>query len=248
MGNSVQTLILVVAMAFISGSSSAWAGMDWLKKMVNPSGSDLTDPKQTSLNETTIASGLKEALRVGIDKTIALTGRTDGFFGNPAIKINMPKQLQIMDKSLRMAGFGPQVDEFVLSMNRAAEKATPLVKDTFINAISGMTIEDAQGILKGGNTSATEYFKRMTSQPLQKLITPVVNQKLTELNVVRLYNELLGKYQTLPFASRFPPPSINDYVVNKSLDGIFHVLGQQEQAIRQDPAARVTDLLKQVFK
>jgi hypothetical protein len=233
----------------MAGSYSAWAGMNWLKNVISPlTNSNAGNLKQKALNDAKIASGLREALLVGIDKTIALTGKADGFFGNQAIKINLPQQLQLMDKALRMAGYGPKVDEFVLSMNRAAEKAAPLVRGTFINAIMGMTFDDAQGIRKGGNTAATEYFKGKTRQPLQKLFMPVVNQKLTELDVIRRYNDLLGTYQTLPFASKFPAPSINEYVVSKSLDGIFYTLGQQEQAIRQDPAARVTDLLRQVFK
>ena len=120
--------------------------------------------------------------------------------------------------------------------------------ESLVNAVTGMTFEDAQGILKGGDTAATVYFKGKTGRQLQKQFMPVVNQKLVELNVIRRYNDLLEKYKALPFASRFPAPSVNDYVVNKSLDGIFYVLGQQETAIRQDPAARVTDLLKQVFK
>ncbi|MBF0479654.1 MAG: DUF4197 domain-containing protein [Candidatus Omnitrophica bacterium] len=241
-------MITVIIMLTV-GSYQAWAGSDWFKNVLSPlTNNNTVNLKQTSLNNTTIASGLRDALRVGIDKTIALTGQTDGFFKNQAIKISMPQQLQIMDKALRAVGYGPKVDEFVLSMNRAAETASPVARDIFINSIMGITFDDAQHILNGGNTAATEYFKGKTAQQLQGLFQPVVNQKLNEFEVTRRYNILIEKYKTLPFASKFPAPSINDYVVRKALDGIFYVLGQQEQAIRQDPAARVTDILKQVFK
>ena len=248
MSRLLKMVIIIELAICVAGLPPAWAGIDWLKKAVNPINNNFLNLRQTGLNDNTIAAGLKEALRVGIDKTIAFTGRSDGFFTNPEIKITMPERMRLVEKALRAAGSGPKVDEFVLSMNRAAEKAVPLARDIFGNAIMGINFDDAQRILKGGDTAATEYFRGKTGAQLRELFMPVVNQKLGELGVVRRYNDLLEQYQKLPFAGKFPAPDINDYVVRESLDGIFLVLGQQEQLIRADPAARVTDLLREVFK
>ena len=240
------TTFVIISGVGIKPSS---AGMDWLKKQIGSTlNAETKNLSTTKFSETKIASGLKEALKVGVDKAIELAGKMDGFNKNPDIKINMPEKLSLADKALRAAGFGPKLDEFVLSMNRAAEKAAPLAKETFVNSIMDMNIEDAQKILKGGGTSATEYFKGKTRQKLTELVQPVISQKLSELDVVHKYNDIIGQYKSLPFSSKFPAPDINDYVVNKALDGIFHLIGQQEALIRQDPTARVTGLLKEVFQ
>lgn len=234
----------------LASSTHSWAGTqwDWLKEKAHTikraDGQSLGD---LSLSDTKIADGIKEALKVGIDKAIALTSKTDGYYGNKEIKITVPEKLQLMDRGLRAVGFGPKMDEFVLSMNRAAEKASPLARDIFINAIVGMSFNDVQGLLKGGDTAATEYFKQKTRPQLAKAYSAVVSQKLNEFDVTRKYNEMVGKYKTLPMTSKFQAPDINDYVINKSLDGLFLVLGQQETQIRQNPSARVSSLLKEVF-
>ena len=198
------------------------------------------------LSDATIASGLKEALQVGTQNAISLTGRPDGYFQNAAIKILMPSQLQPIEKGLRAVGYGPQLDELVLSMNRAAERAAPAAKPIFLEAITAMSFDDARKIVTGSPTAATEYFKGKTSAQLTAAFQPVVAQTMREVGVTRQYQELMGRAQAIPFL-KSAPFDLDGYVVGKSLDGLFYVLGQEEQKIRTNPAARATDLLKQVF-
>jgi hypothetical protein len=202
--------------------------------------------KQSGLTEGKIASGLKEALEVGTENTVKSTGRKDGYFANPAIKILLPQKLKTMEQALRLMGKGPQLDDFVLSMNRAAEQAAPLAKPIFLDAVKQMTFDDARKILKGGDTAATDYFKEKTSAQLAEAFTPVVEKEMDEVGVVRRYNNLTGGMTALPFG-KSAPFDINRYVVSKSLDGLFYVLGQEEKKIRTIPAAQITPLLKQVF-
>lgn len=200
----------------------------------------------SGLSETKIASGLKEALRIGTENAVHLTGRLDGYFLNQAIKILMPEKLRTMEKTLRAVGFGPQLDEFVLSMNRAAERAAPAAKQIFWNAITQMTFEDARKILSGHETAATEYFKTKTTDQLTIAFKPIVDQAMNEVGVTRQYKELTGKFQTIPFV-KSETFDLDQYVVGKALDGLFYMVGEEEKKIRTNPAARVTDLLKEVF-
>ena len=205
-----------------------------------------TVEQQGGLSDVKIGSGLKEALKVGAENTVNLTGKTDGYFLNQAIKILMPEKLQTLEKGLKMVGYGPQIEEFVLSMNRAAEQAAPYAKQIFWDAIGEMSFEDARKILTGNDTAATQYFKDKTTGKLTTAFQPVVEKSMNEVGVTRQYNELLGRYQTIPFV-KSETLDINRYVVSKALDGLFHVLGEEERKIRTNPAARVTDLLKEVF-
>ncbi|MFQ5792898.1 MAG: DUF4197 domain-containing protein, partial [Acidobacteriota bacterium] len=172
--------------------------------------------------------------------------RPGGYFRNQAIKILMPEQLQTLEQGLRVVGYGPQVDEFVLSMNRAAERAAPAAKRIFWDAIGEMTFDDARKILDGGDTAATDYFKAKTSDELAAAFRPVVDQTMNEVGVTRQYKELVGRYEAIPFVKRVTF-DVDEYVVTKALDGLFYVVGEEERKIRTDPAARVTDLLKEVF-
>ncbi len=202
----------------------------------------------TPLSQTKVADGLKEALKVGIDNAVKLTGRADGFLKNQDIKIAMPQNLAALDKGLRMIGFSKQLDDFTVSMNRAAEAAAPGARDIFISTIAGMSINDAMGIFNGGSTAATNYLKSKSSAQLREAFTPMVAKTLGKYAVTQKYDALVTKYRTLPFAGKFPVPDVTSYVLDKTLEGLFTVLGQQEAKIRTDPAARVTALLKEVFK
>jgi hypothetical protein len=202
--------------------------------------------QQGGLSDVKIGSGLKEALKVGTENAVNVTGKTDGYFLNQAIKILMPQKLQTLEKGLRMVGYGSQIDEFVLSMNRAAEQAAPHAKQIFWDAIGEMTFEDARKILSGNETAATQYFKEKTTGKLTATFQPVVETSMNEVGVTRQYNELVGRYQKIPFV-KSEAFDINHYVVTKALDGLFYVVGEEERKIRTNPAARVTDLLKEVF-
>jgi hypothetical protein len=170
------------------------------------------------------ASGLKEALQIGVDHAVDRTGTTDGFLKNEAIKILLPEKLQTAQKGLRMAGMGPKLDEFELSMNRAAEKAAPAARSIFKDALLQMTFDDARKILTGGDTAATEYFKGKTSDSLTASFRPTVESAMEETGVVKQYKQLAGGVESLPFG-RSQSFDITDYVVGKALDGLFHVLG-----------------------
>jgi hypothetical protein len=209
-------------------------------------GLNSTGGQQGELSDIKIGSGLKEALKVGTENTVNLTGKTDGYFLNQAIKILMPEKLQTLEKGLRMVGYGSQIDDFVLSMNRAAEQAAPYAKQIFWDAIGEMTFEDAREILAGNDNAATQYFKGKTTDKLTAAFQPVVEKSMNEVGVTKQYNELVGRYQAIPFV-KSETFDINQYVVTKALDGLFYVLGEEEHKIRTNPASRVTNLLKEVF-
>jgi hypothetical protein len=193
-----------------------------------------------------IGAALKQALQVGTENAVKLTGKTDGYFTNKAIKILMPEKLRTVERGLRTAGYGPEVDKLVLSMNRAAERAAPEAKKIFWDAIGKMSIDDAQRILNGTPTAATDYFKDKTSASLALAFRPIVDRAMDEVGTARQYNDLLGQAKAIPFL-KTENYDLDRYVVGKALDGLFHVVGDEERKIRTDPAARVTDLLKQVF-
>jgi hypothetical protein len=193
-----------------------------------------------------VDAGLKQALQVATEKSVSLTGRPNGYFSNQAIKILMPEKLQTVESGLRMVGYGPQVDNFVLSMNRAAEQAAPAAKKIFIDAITGMTFDDAKKILSGGNTSATEFFKAKTTDQLTAAFRPVVDKTMAQTGVVQQYHALMGRFDAIPFVQS-QTFDIDGYVTGKALDGLFHVVGEQETLIRTNPAARTTELLREVF-
>ena len=199
------------------------------------------------------AAGLKEALSTGTADAVNLLGRPGGYFTNPAVKIAFPQKLQMLDTALRGMGYGKQIDDLVLSMNRAAEAAAPKAQPIFLNAIQSMSFADAQRIVSRGGHSATDYFQRKTTPELTRAFAPIVKQTMAQNSVTRQYNDLLGKYQSGPMAmggllgGAAPSLDINSYVVEKSLDGLFYMVGQEEQKIRTNPAAQVTPLLKQVF-
>jgi hypothetical protein len=199
-----------------------------------------------SSEDSKVGAALKQALAVGTENAVKLTGKTDGYFGNQAIKILMPEKLRTVEKGLRAAGYGSEVDSLVLSMNRAAEKAAPEAKKIFTDAIGKMTIDDAQRILNGTPTAATDYFKDKTSASLTLAFKPIVDRTLEEVGTVKRYNALLGQAKAIPFL-KTENYDIDRYVVGKALDGLFHVVGDEERKIRTDPAARVTSLLKEVF-
>jgi len=203
--------------------------------------------EKSGLSDAKIGSGLKEALKIGTENAVGLTGKADGYFLNEAIKILMPEKLQTLEKGLRVVGYGPQIDQFVLSMNRAAERAAPAAKQIFWDAIGEMTFEDVRKIWSGNDTAATDYFKGKTTDRLTAAFRPVVDKAMNEVGVTRQYKELVGKYESIPFVKK-ETFDIDGYVVTKALDGLFHMVGEEERKIRTNPQARVTDLLKEVFK
>jgi len=221
-------------------SQSTW---DKIKEEVGgshkgSSGAGLSDDK--------ITAGLKEALTVSTGNAVSLTGRPDGFLKNEAIKILLPDKLRTVGKALRMAGMGSQVDALEVGMNRAAEQAAPKARDIFVHAVTRMTFSDARQILSGGNTAATEYFKKQSSQELTVAFAPIVHQAMENVGVVRQYDQLMKNSMAASLAGN-KNFNLDDYVVGKTMDGLFYMLGEEEKKIRTNPAAQTTALLKQVF-
>jgi len=231
----IVTAMMIVLLTALPAS----AQLDQILK-----GLGLSQPR--GLSDAKIGSGLKEALKIGTENAVKFTGKLDGYFMNQAIKILIPEKLQTMEKTLRAVGLGPQVDEFILSMNRAAERAAPEAKQIFWGAIGEMTFQDAKKILSGNETAATDYFKAKTTDKLTTAFRPIVDKATNEVGVTRQYKELVGRFQSIPFV-KTETVDIDQYVTTKALDGLFYVVAQEEKKIRTDPAARVTDLLKEVF-
>jgi len=229
----------MAASIFLCAATTASAQVEQLGKALGLG-------SKTQLGDSKIASGLKEALKVGAENAVKLTGKTDGYYRNEAIKILMPKNVRSLERSLRALGGGAKIDEFELSMNRAAESAAPEARKIFADAILKMSIDDARKILNGGDTAATDYFKSKTTSELTSAFHPIVEHSMEKFTVTQQWNSLVGQFQSVPFA-KSPSLDINQYVVGKALDGLFFMLGQEEKKIRTDPAARVTTLLKQVF-
>jgi len=193
-----------------------------------------------------IVSGLKEALEVGTGKAVETVGKEGGYFLDPEIKIPLPGSVQKIQGILKAMGYGSQLEAFDKSMNRAAEVAAPEAKAIFWDSIKKMTFSDAKGILQGGDTAATEYLKDKSSGRLTEVFRPIVHGAMSEVGVTSKYQELSEPIQNLPLGEDFNL-NLDDYVTAGALKGLFYKLGQEEKKIRQDPAARGTELLKKVF-
>ncbi len=205
----------------------------------------LNQHSTAGLSNDKIIAGLKEALQISTSNAVAVTGKPDGFLKNEAIKILLPPKLQSVGRGLRMIGMGERVDEWEVGMNRAAEKATPEAKKIFIAAVKKMSFDDARKILTGSNTAATEYFKHASSEDLTTAFSPIVNRSMQRVGVVQQYNRVLA---STPGGSALVGQfDLNNYVVAKTLDGLFLMLGEEEKKIRKDPAAQTTSLLREVF-
>lgn len=203
-----------------------------------------TSGKQ-GLNNDEIVEGLKEALSVGANNAGKQLSSVDGFFKDAAIKILMPPEAQKAEKKLRSLGMGKLVDDAILSMNRAAEDASKSAAPIFINAVKQMSIQDAVGILRGGDFAATGYLKDKTTSPLTEAFRPVIENSMKKVDATKYWNTVFTTYNK--FSADKVNPDLAAYVTEKSLAGIFHQVGLEEQKIRKDPMARTTDILKKVF-
>jgi hypothetical protein len=205
----------------------------------------------SSLPGSDIAAGLKEALAKGTTNAINSLGRDGGFWNNAKVRIPLPGKLEQAGKLARQLGQGAKVDAFELSLNRAAEKAVPEVADIFGDAIRKMTLDDARGILGGGDHAATEFFRRVAGDALTARIRPIVAKATDGVGVTQKYKAFTsgsgGGALSGKSAGGNSPLDLDDYVTQKTMDGLFTTIGEQEQSIRQNPAARTTDLLKKVF-
>jgi hypothetical protein len=232
-----QLLIAILVVAHLNAFGQ-------LDKLINDAKKAVGTPK--ALTKEEVASGLKEALVNGITKGTDLTSKMDGYFKNPEIKIPFPNDVKKVEDKLRQLGMGSEVDRFVLTLNRGAEEAAKEAKPIFISAIKQMSIDDAFAVLKGQPDAATQFLKRTTSAQLKEKFKPVVQTNLDKVNATKYYGDLITNYNRIPFISKVNP-NLNDYATDMAIQGLFTMIAKEEKSIRQDPAARTTDLLKKVF-
>lgn len=240
MTKPIHILVLMTLFFSVARAQSPW---DKIKEEIEGAHKGTSN---AGLSNDKITAGLKEALTISTGNAVALTGHPDGFLKNEAIKILLPEKLRSVGKGLRMVGMGSQVDALEVGMNRAAEQATPKAKQIFVHAVTKMTFSDARQILTGGDTAATDYFKRQSTEELTAAFAPIVHQAMQNVGVVRQYDRLMKN----PMANSLAADenfNLDDYVVGKTMDGLFYMLGEEEKKIRADPAAQTTALLKEVF-
>ena len=203
---------------------------------------------KTGLSSDDIANGLKEALRVGAEKGCANLAKPDGFFKNAALKILMPPEAAKVESTLRSVGLNQLADDFILSMNRAAEDASATAAPIFVNAIKQMTITDGINILRGDETAATSYLRSKTTDNLKSTFNPIVKTSLDKVNATKYWERAITAYNAIPFSNKKINPDLGAYVTEKAIEGIYSEIAKQEKDIRANPMARTSELLKRVFE
>jgi hypothetical protein len=196
-----------------------------------------------SISNQDAAGGLKEALGQGAGRAVDLLGRRDGFLGNAKVKIPLPDGLRQAEGAMRALGMGKQADELITAMNRAAEAAVPEARDLLVDAVKKMTVQDAKGILTGGDDSATRYFKRTTSPELRRRFLPIVKQATSKVDLAEKYNSFAAQGRSFGLKQ----PDLEEYVTEEALEGLFYLIGEEEKAIRKNPLGATGDLAKKVF-
>lgn len=235
--NLILTFLLV-ATAQLSGQGILNKANDFIKNQTKAGASPLSSEE--------IAQGLKEALKVGTDKSASNASKIDGFLKNPAIFIPFPPEAQKMKKKLIDLGQETKVNEFETSLNRAAEEAAKSAGPIFVNAITGMSISDGLAILKGNDTAATNYLRQKTYNELVKTFQPTVKKAIEKVEVTKYWTPLVNTYNKIPMVEK-QNPDLEIYVTQLAVQGLFKLIKNEEASIRKDPAARVNDILKKVF-
>jgi len=248
----IRTLSGLVLLASISYTSNATADWGSLLKDATTTGSELlsnqvTSSSTSSLDNNTIISGLKQALDIGARNAIDNVGQTDGYLSNDLIRIPLPLAFDKVSSLMRKVGLSGQADQFEQSLNRAAEKAAPVATKILVDAIQNMSIDDATKVLNGSDNAATEYFKTQTRAQLTQLFKPTISSSLNEVGSTKYYNDLSQQLAAVPLIGEQVNVDLTDYVTQQALDGLFAIIALEEKKIRENPAARTTELLKQVF-
>jgi hypothetical protein len=206
----------------------------------------LLEARAAGLSETDAATGIRSLLERGAMSAIGLLGQTDGFLGNPLVRIPMPGYLNDAAKLLKTFGQQKRVDALVLAMNRAAEAAMPEAKSLLVGAVKSMSVEDALQVVRGGDNSVTEFFSGKTREPLGVTFLPIVTKATEKVSLADKYNSLAGKAASLGIVKK-EDANIQQYVTTKALDGLFLMIGEEERKIRKDPVATGSAILKKVF-
>ncbi len=239
---------LFLILMFFSSISGYAAWNDFLELFDEKSSEVLSNSAvSNSLSNDEIISGLKEALINGSQLAVNTLGKENGFLNHPQLKIPMPEKLQAVESGLRKLGQDEVADQFVLSMNRAAEEATPKAMSIFSNVIKSMSIEDAYGILQGSDNAATEYLKANGGGQLQQQFLPIVKQATSRVGVTENYKALIDNLGVMSKFIDVESLDLDKYVTDKAIDSLFSLVANEEKLIRQNPAARTTDLMKKVF-
>lgn len=239
-----KAIYLTCSLILFSVSIST-AQFDKLKKTVDKKIEEVK-PSSAGLSQEEVGAGLKEALNKGIEKGVDQLSKPDGFFKDLSIKIPLPEEATKVETKLRSIGQGKKVDETIESINRAAEDATAASKEIFVEAIKGMSINDAMSILNGKDNAATKFLDKSTRADLISKFEPIVKISLDKVGATKNWNAIFSTYNKLPFVEKVNPDLV-EYATGKAIDGLFVQIAKEELKIRQDPAARVTDLLKKVF-
>ena len=249
-----KTTVMILSGLMVMPVAAGW--QDFLKQQVDSvtsgaqnSSTDgaLTTMGGSMLSETDVTAGLKQALEKGVDYAVENLGKADGFLGNEKVKIPMPDYLRRVEQILRQLGQDQYADEFVVTMNRAAEEAVPLTADILKKGVRELTIEDAKQILNGPDDAATSYLRKVGGEQLRERIRPIVEDATSRTGVTSQYKNL---FDNLGFMGGFMNPEdydIDRYVTDQTMDGLFEMLAEQEKLIRENPVERTTDLLKRVF-
>jgi len=236
---TIHMILSVFLILLLSCSAEAQLLKD-AKKILNQS------QVKGSFTESEAVQGIREALINGTGKGVDLVSLKDGYFGNATIKIPFPDEAKMVESRLRSMGMGKQVDEAILSINRAAEDAATQAKPIFISAIREMTIQDAISIVKGPEDAATSYLRKTTTAQLTEQFKPVIKTSLDKVNATKYWTDLINAYNKIPLVQKVNP-DLSAYVTTKAIDGLFVMIAVEEKKIRKDPVARTSEILKKVF-
>lgn len=240
-------LTLITAAVFFVSSIQGQINLKNIKKQAESavnSGTQATSGNNLSNDE--VIRGLREALTIGTNNAASSASRLDGFNKNNLIKIPFPAQARVVETKARQLGMGSQVDRFVTTMNRAAEEASKEAAPIFINAVKGMSINDGVTILRGGDNAATNFLQSRTSAELTNKFQPVIKKAINKVELTKLWNPIISNYNRIPGVTK-QNPNLEAYVTQKTLEGLFKLIAQEESKIRKDPAAQVTNILRRVF-
>ena len=248
LAQNCKTIVIALLLFLPSAATAGW--MDQVGGLIGGAGGSAASgsklPATAGLSNSDMVAGLKDALRVGSERVVGRLGKTDGFNADPKIHIPLPDSLQQVKSALSAVGMGGMMDDLELRLNRAAETATPKAKRIFGDSIRSMNFDDARKILSGPDDAATQYFKGKMSNPLAKEMQPIVKNALNQAGAVQAYDQVMGKYQSLPFMPD-AKANLTQHVVDLGLAGIFSYMAEEEAAIRKNPVKRSTDILKKVF-
>jgi len=233
---------------FVAPAFAGWADvLDKVQQQVPASGSGSgSSSLGAGLSDTDITKGLREALAKGTTSAVSTLGKSDGYFGDAAVRILLPEQLQKLETPLRLAGQGKLLDDLVLAMNRAAEKAVPQAAGILGDAVKNMSVFDAKGILTGGEDSATQYFRKTSGTKIGEMMQPIISKTTDSVGVAKAYKKLLANPLAANVATAYGL-NLDSYINAKAQDGLFYMIAKEEKDIRSNPAERTTDILKKVF-